>query len=380
MRIMFLSKILTKGGSAIHQYSLAKALLAKGHEVCIVSGGPIDDPQARERFEASVKDGVEHHIIGFPHAFPMGVFHKSYLLLRYIVLVPRFLLFAFKYKPDVIHVHYPVTSYLAKIYSLLTGKKYVVTYHIGGIPDHILHYRGHYAIAISSALKQELKTRFSYQDEQICLIHNGVSHLKFDGKTPQNRIALCDKYTIPCGKTVIGFVGELSERKGIDVLCEALGEIDDDYHLVLVGDGDRRWVEKLITRYRLSKNVTIVPFQDPYELYQLFDFLVLPSRKEGFPLVVIEAMLMGKAIIRSNTEGAADQIEHGVNGFLFRNEDVDRLRKYCKLLLQDKSLREQMGREARARALERFTEKSMVDKTVDLYHRAAKGVDISWAD
>ncbi len=372
MRILFLSKFLTHGGSALHQYHLARALIEAGNEVCIASSGPIDNKDAIDKFEKSKKYKIEHFKLDFPHNNPDNLIVKIYLLFRYVILIPKFLIFVFKYKPDVIHVHYPVTSYLAKIYGILTQKRFVSTYHTVGIPKHILHYKADHVIAISQGLKYELSKKFGYKDKQIHLINNGVSSLKFDGKKLDNKNMLLDTLELPHDKPIIGFVGSLTHIKGIDLLCEALKDIHNDFYLVLVGQGNVEWVESLVENNNLKGKVSIYPFQDPYPFYQIFDFFVLPSRVEGFALVTVEAMMMNLPIIRSNTQDASEQLEYGVNGFIFENENVDELREYCNTLLLNKDLRVKMGEESRQIALARFTEDMMTQKTINLYQLLLK--------
>ncbi len=370
MKIIFLSKFLTQGGSALHQYSLATTLIKMGHEVCIVSSGPINNEIAKKKFEESKQYGIKHFHIKFPHKYPSHILSKLYLLIRYMIVIPKFCIFIFRYKPDLIHVHYPVTSYLAKLCGILFKKKFVSTYHIGGIPKHILHYKADYAIAISNELKEELIGRLEYKEEQVFLINNGVSSRLFDNKPLLNRKKILKKMGIPINKVIIGFVGAFNERKGLDILLKALRGIDEDiFHLVLLGDGNTRWLESLINENHLKGKVSIFSFQNPYIFYQLFSFFILPSRREGFPLVVIEAMMMGLPIIRSNTQGASEQVKHGENGFLFENENSDELQFYCMKLLRNEKLRIEMGKKSREIAINRFTEDVMAKKTLELYSK-----------
>ena len=370
MKIVFLSKFLTQGGSALHQYSLANNLIKMGHEVYIVSSGPINNEVAKKKFEESKKYGIKHFNINFPHKYHSNILSKMYLLFRYILVIPKFFIFIIKYKPDIIHVHYPVTSYLAKLNGIFFKKKFVSTYHIGGIPKHILHCNADYAIAISDELKEELVNRFGYKKEQVYLINNGVSSKIFDNKPLIDREKVLKKRGLPNDKIIIGFVGAFNERKGLDILFKALSGIKEDiFHLVLVGDGDRNWLNLLIKENHLETKVSIFSFQNPYIFYQLFSFFVLPSRREGFPLVVIEAMMMGLPIIRSDTQGASEQVNHGVNGFLFKNEDSNELKYYCMKLLKNENLRISMGKKSREIAINKFDENTMAQKTLQLYSK-----------
>src|SRR5690606_16343550 len=113
----------------------------------------------------------------------------------------------------------------------LTGTKFITTHHISGIPKHPLHKKADYVIAISQELKRELAEDFNYSKEQIKLIFNGVSSEKFNRHIDKARkLELKKELKIPNNKAIVGFVGSLSHRKGIDVLLEACSYINGDYH------------------------------------------------------------------------------------------------------------------------------------------------------
>ena len=237
-----------------------------------------------------------------------------------------------------------------------------------------MHKKADYVIAISRDLQEELLRKFKYNNEQVKLIFNGVSKEKFNKKISQEvKQNIKIKLNLPIDRPIIGFVGSLNKRKGIDILLEACSKITDiNFHIVLVGDGDKNWLMNLIDKFKLADRVSIFPFQDPVKFYSIFDIFVLPSRKEGFPLVPIEAMMMGVPTIRSNVEGANDQIKHNINGFIFKNEDSQELSKYIRLLLENDELRKSMGQKARLYAIDRFSADIMINKLIQLYKEALK--------
>lgn len=372
MKILFLARYLPLTGSTMHIYSLAKGFIDRGNEVYIISAGPKKEDGAIRIFKDIVDYGVKHYKVKLPLNPNFSILGKMHQFCLYIMAIPKVMYLMFKLKPDIIHVHYPVTSYLAKIYTKLTGKKFITTYHISGIPKHILHRKADYAIAISRELYEELLKRFRYNKEQIRLIFNGVSTDKFHKKvSEQFKCSAKEELNLPLDRPIIGFIGSLCARKGVDILLEACSKLTDiDFHVVLVGNGNVQWIEELINRFNLDGRVSIYPFQDPVKFYSVFDIFVLPSRKEGFPLVAIEAMMMGIPTIRSNVEGASDQIEHGINGYIFENENPIELSEYIKLLLQNKELREKIGERAQLYAVNNFSEDIMIDKILQVYKEA----------
>lgn len=369
MKILFLARYLPAKGSTMHIYSIAKGLIDRGHDVYIISAGPKEEEAAKRIFNDVIEHGVKHYKVRFPLDPDFSILGKLHQLCLYIMVIPRVIYLMFKIKPDVIHVHYPVTSYLAKIYANLTGKKFIMTYHISGIPKHVLHRKADYVIAISREMYDELLKRFNYNQEQIRLIFNGVSTDKFYKRlSEESKCSLKEELNLPVDKPIIGFVGSLCERKGVDILLEACSKLTDiDFHVVLVGNGDVQWVEELINNFNLKGRVSIYPFQDPVKFYSVFDIFVLPSRKEGFPLVAVEAMMMGIPTIRSDVGGARDQIEHEINGYIFENKNSTELYRYIKLLLKDKELRERIGQKAQLHAINNFSEDIMIEKLLQVY-------------
>ncbi|MFP3339836.1 glycosyltransferase, partial [Micrococcus sp. SIMBA_131] len=86
--------------------------------------------------------------VRFPLNTMYGFWGKVSQMLLYTFVIPKVIFMMWKIKPDVIHVHYPVTSYLAKIYGKITGRKFLTTHHISGIPKHPLHKKADAVIAI----------------------------------------------------------------------------------------------------------------------------------------------------------------------------------------------------------------------------------------
>ena len=180
MKIVLLAKFLRKDGASTHIYTLAEEFDSRGHEVHIISAGPTKDKNAIDLFNRSITGKVKHHKVIFPCYAKFDLAHKIFQLIRYIFAIPQVIFIMRKIKPDIIHVHYPVTSYVAKIYCKLFGGKFVTTYHITGIEKQILHQKADAAIAISSELRNEIRDIWGYKEEEIYSVFNGVDRRKFD--------------------------------------------------------------------------------------------------------------------------------------------------------------------------------------------------------
>lgn len=369
MKIVFFARYLPAEGSTAHMYSVAKNLVDKGHDIYILSRGPGDDPNAIDLFEKAKISSVHFIKIPFPLYTKINLFTRVQQVISYVFATPFALFQLFKIKPDVVHAHYPVTTYLASIYRFLTGKKFIVTHHIMGIPKHILNRKANYAIAISRELQEYLASTYKYKKNEVKLIFNGVPETEITSDKNFNLI-LKEKYNVPQNRIVFGFVGSVSYRKGLDVMVKALKNCKHlKIHLIVLGDGEIDWFKQIVNESQIGDMVTLIPFRDPKDIYSMIDALILPSRVEGFPLVPLEAMMMKKPVIRSNIEGAHDQIFEGKNGYLFESENYLQLADLIEKITLNPNGLINLGENAYEHVLNNFSENLMVDKMLELYDR-----------
>ena len=148
------------------------------------------------------------------------------------------------------------------------------------------------------------------------------------------------------------FVGVLERYKAVDLLLTAWADVVDevpDARLVLVGAGTL----EADLRRRAGRNVEFrapVPQPELAALYDAATCLVLPSRSEGLPRVVMEAMARGRAVVASDVGGMRELVVEGVTGRVVPPEDVGALAKALRDVLVDPEGAERMGRAARAAA------------------------------
>lgn len=148
-------------------------------------------------------------------------------------------------------------------------------------------------------------------------------------------------------------VGRLSKddrAKGIDTLIQAVGKASFDgtrIHLTIVGEGgDLPYLRNLVRQFRLELQVRFagaVPESRLRQLYQECDLFALPSRKEGFGIVFLEAMRFGKPIIGGNSGGIPEVIDPGQDGILVETGDADALARVFGTFSQNPIARRQMG-------------------------------------
>ena len=166
---------------------------------------------------------------------------------------------------------------------------------------------------------------------------------------------------VPDGKKVT-----FDDVAGADEEKEELQQISNA-ELWLLGDGElREQMEEYALRLGVRDRVRFLGSQENVYLYlHDADVFVLPSRYEGMPMTVIEAMGTGLPIVASNVGGIPDMVEDGESGLLTTGapEDVARC---CAALLSDEKLRQRLGRRARAES-ERFSAEEMARSYCRVY-------------
>lgn len=176
------------------------------------------------------------------------------------------------------------------------------------------------------------------------------------------------------GPLVVGAVGRLDRQKGFDVLVRAVADLPD-VHLVLVGDGPERVaLEGLVDQLDLRQGVTMTGWSpEAPALMRSFDVLAVPSRWEGLPLVVLEAMLAGVPVIATPVGGVPDAVRHEQTGLLVPVNDAGALTAAIDRLAGDPDLRRRLAEAAADDARRRFTSEAMVTSYVALHDELLTG-------
>jgi len=166
---------------------------------------------------------------------------------------------------------------------------------------------------------------------------------------------------LPKGSPVIVFVGRITRDKGVVELIEAfigLLAAGVDCFLIVVGPfetGGDVMLERKLADIRTHSRVRLVGYDSvPEKFLAIADLLCLPSYREGFGNVVIEAAVMGIPAVGTAIVGLSDSIVTGVTGLLVPPKNSQALRDALLLLLRDTDLRKRMGQAARNRAIQQF--------------------------
>ena len=154
------------------------------------------------------------------------------------------------------------------------------------------------------------------------------------------------------------FVGRLSAEKGIRTLVDATRGLN----LVVAGDGPLRSL--------VPDALGFVPHEEVQRLLARAAVVVLPSHREGLPMVLLEAMAHGRAVVATPVGGIPSLVEDGVTGLLVPPGDPKALREAVKRLLADPDLRRRLGEAARAKVSELSSWERVTDATLDAYAAA----------
>ncbi len=167
-------------------------------------------------------------------------------------------------------------------------------------------------------------------------------------------------------------VGRLASQKGFDMLIDAWAKVDgrkDGWRLRIVGSGShRKRLLVQIAQNGLADSVEIIPATPNIsELYQSSALMVMSSRYEGLPLVLIEAMAYGLPIVSFDCDtGPSQIIEHNKTGLLVEPNNIDLLASSLDKMMSDKGLQTQCAANA-LQSVERFSTKNIIDQWEQLF-------------
>jgi len=197
--------------------------------------------------------------------------------------------------------------------------------------------------------------------EQVVKVSRPIQRIHYAIRIPENKPKK--------GRTVtIGAVGRLIPRKAHVDLVNASAKLPDNVQVVIVGDGPlKETLKQHITVRNLQHKVTLAGFRrDIAQVMSTFDIFVHTPYAEGFGLVVLEAMALGKPVIASRA-GALPEIVVDKTGIIVQPRDVDALAGAMHMLASNKKLRERMGREGKKRVKEQFGVQKMITAYENLY-------------
>jgi glycosyltransferase involved in cell wall biosynthesis len=215
--------------------------------------------------------------------------------------------------------------------------------------------------------------RLGYPAERLEVIPNGIDVAAFAGAEPLDLRDL----GLPPGRRGIVCIGRLDPQKGLRSLLAAAPHFLrplPNHDLILVGEGpERRSLERLALASGFGERIHLVGWRANIPaLLAAADLLVLSSRWEGMPNVVLEAMAAGKAVVATRAEGVVELLGEQAEPQTVAVDDEAGLAARIAKLAGDASVRERLGRLNQARAASMFSLAAMVQQYACLYETLAQ--------
>ncbi len=349
------------GGQERVALDLAIGQKARGHDVSVLSlAAAPDGAMAKEFAEAGISVGRVPKRGGLDPT-----------------LVPRLARELRRRHADVVHTHNPLPLIYGAPAARLAGAAAIHTKHgvNPGSRGHRLLRRAaaqlaHAFVAVSDTTEQQARAQKDAPDARIHTIANGI---RLDRYAPDPEARAAARVELGLGDAwVVGTVGRLDSYKNQAMLVRAMAPmLSSNVRLVIVGDGDARAeVEAAVAALPEPRWVVLTGRRmDVPKLVHAFDVFALPSKTEGLPLVVPEAMAAALPIVCTNVGGLPTVVDEGVTGMLVPVDEAA-LSAALGKLANDHELARTMGAKARETALARYSHDRMVDAYLALYRQA----------
>lgn len=273
---------------------------------------------------------------------------------------------------DVIHTHLSTASLLGAFAAKFVGKPSVA--HVHGLNTATCYKYSDKIIAVSETVKSHLVNQ-GIKANKIHVVHNGVDLLRFypaDSRVAKAKLAESDPDILPDGSDgpLLGVFGALVNSKGHRVAIESmfliLKEVPDA-RMAIVGEGkDREDLERAAEALGLVDRIIFAGFQpDVRRIMSACDVVLIPSlRAEGFGLVAIEAMALGKPIVGSSAGGLLEIILQDETGLLVPPNDPQALAAAACEILSNPDKARSMGVKGRDRVEKRFAQGEQMRKVL----------------
>ena len=359
--------------------SLLKQLKKRGKEFGVAASSSSDLLDIKKQYGCNV--------------FPVFIARKI-TPLKDIIAIFRLMRYFRNQRCRIVHSHTPKGGLIGMIASFLVHVP-VRIYTIHGLPletatglkrkllwlaEMVSCRLANHILAVSPSLKDLVLKKKLCCPEKIEILGDGTAcgiNLKVfnpDGKTESVIMQIREELGISFDATVIGFVGRMVPDKGIDCLLKSFEIIQrqvDNIYLMIVGDYDnvRESVDDE-TREVIENNkqIIIVGFKNnviPY--YYAMDMLVLPSRREGFNYVLLEAAATGLSTVTTNATGCVDGVVDEETGFVVDIDDYEQFADRILRLIRSPEMRNVYGKKGLERVKSLFDSERLVEEHLKLY-------------
>jgi glycosyltransferase involved in cell wall biosynthesis len=293
----------------------------------------------------------------------------------------RWLIFILNERPKIVHAFLDENNIKVGLAAVLARVPRIVLSARSVAPDNFLLLRGYmrpgYQVLLrehevifcnnSSAGARDYRRWLRNRSLKIAVLRNGVDFSSF---APRDRVDLTvrQRFGIPTQALVLGSVMRLSEEKQPELWARVVLEISRrraDVCFVLIGNGPLRpRVEQLIANAGIASRVyDLGQTTEVSTVLRGLDMLLLTSRREGLPNVLIEAQAVGVPVVTTPAGGASETLDPGVTGLIAPDHSVRTVANTCIALLEDHAMRTRMGHAAAPFVRKNFSLERMIEET-----------------
>lgn len=353
MKVLQIIPMFKLAGAETMCENLCKALQNQGCDVVAVSLYTEHTP-ITDRLENA---GIKVIYLGKRRGFDFSIFVKLYQLMK-------------KERPEVVHTHIYAARYALPVAAFCGIPKKIHTVHniaqqeqakAGKIVNKFMFkHCGVVPAALSEEVKKTVEEVYKLSAEKIPVIFNGVDLSNCKVKEDYTKR---DEFKI----VHIGRFMDVKNHAMILKTFALFAKQHTDATLQLIGDGElRKDMEQLAQELGVENSVEFAGLQsNVYPWLHDADIFILPSKFEGMPMTLIEAMGTGLPIIASAVGGVPDMLTDGENAMLIKPES-EQLLASLEMLYHDESIRRVLGQKALQRSLA-FSSETMAQRYIEIY-------------
>ena len=291
-----------------------------------------------------------------------------------------------EFKPDILQSFLFFDNILARIFGrilkvpvIISGQRNVETKRSfeRNFLDKLTINLAHYIISNTEAGKKLIINRERFNPSKIFVCPNGIDFKNVVKLREEQKQEIKDYYKIKDNQFIIGFVGYLTEQKGVENLLKAVSliqnELKNKIKVLIIGDGDKKEeLEKMSRELKIDDKVHFFGFQkNGFRFISMFDIFVLPSLWEGQPNVLLEAMAYEVPIISTRVGGVDEMIEDRRNGILVDAGNAYQIAGSINMICNDHQLRKNLSKKG-LEVVQRYNVSKMVSKFEGLYKQFIK--------
>lgn len=363
------------GGVEVATLRLAKAL-EEGSDISIVAFCNGEHSSVEQLFFRNYIKVVPYEAGEFSYRHPTSFLRSTRQFARELR----------RYKIDLVHCSDLMSAYHAGPAAKLVGVP-VVCHIRSGFPNFQARYKPPIFtvdrfVFVSHATWRNFNKIFPLARKRGVVIYDWPP--ESDANQAVARWRVREQFEMDAHSPLLGMIARIAPQKDFETLIEAMSKVvatNPDVRLLLIGDNQndadsRAYYEKLvqeISALGITDNVIWGGFrEDTADLLSAMDVVLLCTHSEGLPLIILEAMSLGRPVVATDAGGVSELIQNGETGLLHKHQDADHLAMQIQVLLNSPELAKKIGNKAQKVVQARFTRESAVNSIRDLYFQLAK--------